>query len=159
MSRLSLPPQNFAPLLMLLHCEYRKLKWTPSRWRLGHIFRVWEVYMTAHTKRVDLKGPRASFSGSLAWKNSAHTGQYFSDVLYWEYLLAPVYWIRVWIAPGKKQSTWRPTRMYAVSLWCGQWRTEGGFVGGGGFRPPRNSEVLTKLRRIPSSVENSSLTT
>jgi hypothetical protein len=34
----------------------------------------------------------------------------------------------------------------------------GGF---GGFKPPplRNSEVLTKLSRIPSSVENTSVTT
>ena len=33
---------------------------------------------------------------------------------------------------------------------------------GGGlgvFNPPRNSEVLTKLSRIPSSVENTSVTT
>jgi hypothetical protein len=39
-----------------------------------------------------------------------------------------------------------------------QWRTEEGF---GGFEPPplRNSEVLTKLSRIPSSVENTSVTT
>jgi hypothetical protein len=33
-------------------------------------------------------------------------------------------------------------------------------VGGLGFNPPpRNSEVLTKLSRIPSSVENTSVTT
>jgi hypothetical protein len=40
---------------------------------------------------------------------------------------------------------------------AGQWRTEGG----GGSHPPtpRNSEVLTKLSRIPSSVENTSITT
>jgi hypothetical protein len=38
-----------------------------------------------------------------------------------------------------------------------QWRTEGGW----GFNPPppRNSEALTKLSRIPSSVENTSVTT
>jgi hypothetical protein len=36
-----------------------------------------------------------------------------------------------------------------------QWRTEGGL---GGSNPPRNSEVLTKLSRIPSSVENTSVT-
>jgi hypothetical protein len=37
-----------------------------------------------------------------------------------------------------------------------QWRTEGGF--GRGLKPPllRNSEVLTKLSRIPSPVENTS---
>jgi hypothetical protein len=35
-----------------------------------------------------------------------------------------------------------------------QWRTEGG-----GFPPPRNSEVLPKLSRIPSSVEYTSVTT
>jgi hypothetical protein len=34
------------------------------------------------------------------------------------------------------------------------------FRGFGEFNPPpRNSEVLTKLSRIPSSVENSSITT
>ena len=37
-----------------------------------------------------------------------------------------------------------------------QWRTGGGF---GVLKPPRNSEVLTKLSRIPSSVENTSVTT
>jgi hypothetical protein len=42
-------------------------------------------------------------------------------------------------------------------LCYGQWRTEGGGVGGS--NPPRNSEVLTKLSRIPSSVENTSVTT
>jgi hypothetical protein len=31
--------------------------------------------------------------------------------------------------------------------------------GGGGFKPPRNSEVLAKLSRIPSSVEYTSVTT
>jgi hypothetical protein len=31
-----------------------------------------------------------------------------------------------------------------------QWRSEGGFWG---FPPPRNSKVLTKLSRIPSSVK------
>jgi hypothetical protein len=39
-----------------------------------------------------------------------------------------------------------------------QWRTEGGW----GFQPPpppRNSEVLPKLSRIPSSVEYFSITT
>jgi hypothetical protein len=38
-----------------------------------------------------------------------------------------------------------------------QWHTEGE----GGFNPPppRNSKVLTKLSRIPSSVENTSITT
>jgi hypothetical protein len=36
-----------------------------------------------------------------------------------------------------------------------QWRTEGMF---GGFKPPWNSEVLTKQSRIPSSVENTSVT-
>jgi hypothetical protein len=36
-----------------------------------------------------------------------------------------------------------------------EWRTEGVF---GGFNP-RNSEVLTKLSQIPSSVENKSVTT
>jgi hypothetical protein len=42
-----------------------------------------------------------------------------------------------------------------------QWFTEEGFGGGGGeFNPlPRHSEVLTKLSRIPSSVENTSITT
>jgi hypothetical protein len=46
------------------------------------------------------------------------------------------------------------TAYYAtVILGDVQWRTEGGF---GGLKPPppRNSEVLTKLSRIPSSVEN-----
>jgi hypothetical protein len=44
-----------------------------------------------------------------------------------------------------------------LSLTRIQWRTEGE----GGFNPPtpRNSEVLTKLSRIPSSVENTSVTT
>jgi hypothetical protein len=37
-----------------------------------------------------------------------------------------------------------------------QWRTEGG--GLGGSNPSRNSEVLTKLSRKPSSVENTSVT-
>jgi hypothetical protein len=37
-----------------------------------------------------------------------------------------------------------------------QWLTE---VGGVQTPPPRNSEVLTKLSRIPSSVENTSVTT
>ena len=37
-----------------------------------------------------------------------------------------------------------------------QWRTEGGFRM---FNPPRNSEVLTKLIRIPISAENTSVTT
>jgi hypothetical protein len=35
-----------------------------------------------------------------------------------------------------------------------QWRTEGGIQP----PPPRNSEVLTKLSRIPSSVEYTSVT-
>jgi hypothetical protein len=40
------------------------------------------------------------------------------------------------------------------------WRTEGGGrFGGVKPPPPRNSEVLTKLSRIPSSVENASVTT
>jgi hypothetical protein len=39
-----------------------------------------------------------------------------------------------------------------------QWRTEGG-RGVLRVQTPRNSEVLTKLRRIPSSVENTSVTT
>jgi hypothetical protein len=34
-----------------------------------------------------------------------------------------------------------------------QWRTEGV-----GVQPPRNSEVLTKLSRIPCSVESTSVT-
>jgi hypothetical protein len=34
----------------------------------------------------------------------------------------------------------------------------GGLGGFGGFKPPRNSEVLTNLSRIPSSVENTSVT-
>jgi hypothetical protein len=38
-----------------------------------------------------------------------------------------------------------------------QWRTEGG--NGLNPPPPRNSEVLTKLSRIPCSVENTSITT
>jgi hypothetical protein len=43
---------------------------------------------------------------------------------------------------------------------CEQWRTEGGGVWGVQPSPhPRNSEVLTKLSRIPSSVENTSITT
>jgi hypothetical protein len=37
-----------------------------------------------------------------------------------------------------------------------QWRTERG--GLGGSNPPRNSEILTKLSRIPCSVENTSVT-
>jgi hypothetical protein len=37
-----------------------------------------------------------------------------------------------------------------------QWRTEG--LGGSTPPPPRNSEILTKLSRIPSSVENTSVT-
>jgi hypothetical protein len=37
-----------------------------------------------------------------------------------------------------------------------QWRTEGGGVQE--FKPPRNSEVLQKLSRIPSSVEYTSVT-
>jgi hypothetical protein len=36
-----------------------------------------------------------------------------------------------------------------------QWRTEGGF---GGFKKPRNFEVLTKLSRIPNSIEYTSIT-
>jgi hypothetical protein len=36
-----------------------------------------------------------------------------------------------------------------------QWRTEGGWE----VQPPRNSEVLTKLRQISTSVENTSLKT
>jgi hypothetical protein len=40
-----------------------------------------------------------------------------------------------------------------------QWHTERGGRGVGGFNPlPRNSEVLTKLSRIPSSMENTSIT-
>jgi hypothetical protein len=35
----------------------------------------------------------------------------------------------------------------------------GGGEGGGGFNPLRTSEVLTKLSQIPSSVENTSVTT
>jgi hypothetical protein len=43
---------------------------------------------------------------------------------------------------------------------CLQWRTEGAVGGFGGSGPPRrNSEVLTKLSRIPSSVGNTSVTT
>jgi hypothetical protein len=38
-----------------------------------------------------------------------------------------------------------------------QGRTEGGGLGGSN-PPPRNSEVFTKLNRIPSSVENRSVT-
>jgi hypothetical protein len=34
-----------------------------------------------------------------------------------------------------------------------------GIAGGKGGKPPRNSEVLTKLSRIPSAVENTSVTT
>jgi hypothetical protein len=34
-----------------------------------------------------------------------------------------------------------------------QWRTEGGFKGGFNPHPTRNTEVLKKLSRIPSSVE------
>ena len=42
-------------------------------------------------------------------------------------------------------------------LYVFQWRTDGGWFGV--FKPPQNSEVLTKLSRIPSSVENTSVTT
>jgi hypothetical protein len=42
---------------------------------------------------------------------------------------------------------------------CYQWRTEGGGGVWGVKTPPRNSEVLTKLSRIHSSVENTSVTT
>jgi hypothetical protein len=45
--------------------------------------------------------------------------------------------------------------IYHTSLNWSQWRTEGGFKP----RPPENSEVLTKLNRIPSSLENKSVTT
>jgi hypothetical protein len=40
-----------------------------------------------------------------------------------------------------------------------QWRTEGGALGVSNPPPSRNSEVLSKLSRIPSSVENTSVTT
>jgi hypothetical protein len=52
-------------------------------------------------------------------------------------------------------------QLYIV-LWptVGQWRTEGGGGGlGSSTHPPRNSEVLPKLSRIPSSVEYTSVTT
>jgi hypothetical protein len=44
-----------------------------------------------------------------------------------------------------------------TACWYMQWRTEGGL--GVQPPPPRNSEVFTKLSRIPSSVENTSVTT
>jgi hypothetical protein len=40
-----------------------------------------------------------------------------------------------------------------------QWCAQRGVGAGGGGLPPRNSEVLTELSRIPSSVENTSITT
>ena len=46
--------------------------------------------------------------------------------------------------------------------WAGQAARMGAvaYRGEGGVKPPpRNSEVLTKLSRIPSSVENTSVTT
>jgi hypothetical protein len=51
-----------------------------------------------------------------------------------------------------------PDRRVLQMVECLQWRTAGGF---GGFKPtnPRNSEVLTKLSRIPSTVDNTSVTT
>jgi hypothetical protein len=48
---------------------------------------------------------------------------------------------------------------YPIPLSNEQWHTKvcvGGFVG---FKPPWHSEVLTKLSRISSSVENTSVTT
>jgi hypothetical protein len=42
--------------------------------------------------------------------------------------------------------------------WGHQWRTERGVVWGFQHPPFRNSEVLSKLNRIPSSVENTSIT-
>jgi hypothetical protein len=50
---------------------------------------------------------------------------------------------------------WPSFYIWRRSLSEGQWRTEGGL---GRSNPPRNSEVLTKLSRIPCSVENTSLT-
>jgi hypothetical protein len=44
-----------------------------------------------------------------------------------------------------------------IVVHCNQWRTEGGF--GDSTPPPPNSDVLTKLSRIPSSGENTSVTT
>jgi hypothetical protein len=48
---------------------------------------------------------------------------------------------------------WFSRNMQISCKWV-QWRTEGDL--GGSNPPPRNSEVLTKLSRIPSSVENTS---
>jgi hypothetical protein len=46
--------------------------------------------------------------------------------------------------------------MFFVMIWgVVQWYTEGG----AGFKTPQNSKVLTKLIRIPNSMENTSITT
>jgi hypothetical protein len=63
---------------------------------------------------------------------------------------------REWIDQNPK----RAMRLDLVNYEINHWRTEGG----GEVRlfklpPPRNSEVFTKLSRIPSSLENTSVTT
>jgi hypothetical protein len=51
--------------------------------------------------------------------------------------------------------------VYDIHVWFtfSQWRNEGRVWGVQQPPPPPNSEVLTKLSRIPSSVENTSATT
>jgi hypothetical protein len=68
-----------------------------------------------------------------------------------------------WIEPAAsglvvRRSEFQASRLvWSVDLETKQWHTEGGVWGGS--NSPRKSEVLTKLSRIPSSMENTSVTT
>jgi hypothetical protein len=62
-------------------------------------------------------------------------------------------------SPNREQEVWSPSLAVDTAFLTEgrhQWRTEGG----SGVQPSlRNSEVLTKLSQIPSSVENTFTTT
>jgi hypothetical protein len=83
------------------------------------MFRVWEADRTTHKKTWWYQTLMYFLFRLVRVEQLRSHWTYFSDVLCWEYLLAHVYWMHVLNSPGKKQSAWWSTCMYAVGLCCG----------------------------------------